>query len=68
MSIEGHSNQPEASIHVNHYCCVEGCGRWGGFGFSENRGEPQWWCWEHYPHKPNQAQSDAIEIADALRP
>ena len=50
-----------------HWCCIPSCNRWGGFGFSSNRAEPQWWCWEHYPHKPNQARSEAAEIAEMLR-
>ena len=47
------------SIHTNHYCREEGCGKWGGFGFSTGRGEPQWWCWEHYPHKHERKSADA---------
>ena len=27
--------------------------KWGGFGRSKVRMEPNWWCWEHYPQKPN---------------
>lgn len=35
-----------------HYCCEPGCTKWGGFGFARSKSEPpQWWCWEHYPHK-----------------
>lgn len=35
-----------------HYCCLQDCKKWGGFGFARSRAEPvQWWCWEHYPHK-----------------
>lgn len=27
-----------------HYCCVEGCGKWGGFGFARSAGvAPRWW-------------------------
>jgi hypothetical protein len=52
MSIESHSSAPAASIHVEHLCCVDGCGKWGGFGHTKSRGmEAGWWCWEHYPHK-----------------
>jgi hypothetical protein len=54
-------------IHENHWCSVSGCGKWGGFGFSKGQAPSRWWCWEHYPHKPNQAQNDAVEIAEALR-
>jgi hypothetical protein len=50
-----------------HWCSVPSCRVWGGFGFSNNRGEPQWWCWEHYPHKANQVRSEAAEIAEMLR-
>lgn len=50
-----------------HLCCIPSCKQWGGFGFSNNRGEPQWWCWEHYPHKPNQTRSEAAKIAEMLR-
>jgi hypothetical protein len=32
MSIEGHSSQPGASIHENHYCEQPGCTRWGCYG------------------------------------
>jgi len=43
--------QPEASIHVNHWCEHPGCDRWGGFGRSNSRNEPsKWWCSEHYPY------------------
>ncbi|MBZ9792525.1 hypothetical protein K9B32_20790 [Rhizobium sp. 3T7] len=51
MSIENHSKAPGANIHVNHYCCVEGCGKWGGFGHASSKGvETRWWCAEHYPY------------------
>ena len=50
-----------------HWCSIPSCREWGGFGFSNSRGEPHWWCWEHYPHKPNQARSEAAEIAEMLR-
>jgi hypothetical protein len=33
---------------VAHKCY---CGDWAGFGFQPPRGNPEWWCWEHYPHK-----------------
>jgi len=69
MSDESRTSDPAASIHVNHYCCIDGCGKWGGFGFSRSRGEtPTWWCWVHYPHKPNQERQEMIENAGtALR-
>lgn len=52
MSIEGHSTAPGANVIIEHYCCVEGCSKWGGLGFAESRGsEVRWWCWEHYPYK-----------------
>lgn len=68
MSIDQDSRteQPRASIRVNHWCCVSGCGQWGGFGIAKGTTEVQWWCWKHYPHKPNQAQTDAANIADAI--
>jgi hypothetical protein len=72
MSDEGRIGTAPA-VHVNHWCevegCgneVEGCGKWGVFGFTTRRGKPRWWCWEHYPHKPNKARSEAAEIAEAL--
>ena len=50
MADEGRTSQPESSIHVNHYCCIEGCGQFGEFGFARTRAEPvTWWCYEHYP-------------------
>lgn len=51
MSIENHSDAPGANIHVNHYCCVPRCGKWGGFGMASAKNiETRWWCAEHYPH------------------
>ncbi|MBB3394447.1 MULTISPECIES: hypothetical protein [unclassified Rhizobium] len=51
MSIENHSKAPGANIHVNHYCSVAGCGKWGGFGHASSKGvETRWWCAEHYPY------------------
>jgi hypothetical protein len=39
-------------IHVNHWCSHPGCKEWGAFGFAATKSEtPQWWCWEHYPHR-----------------
>lgn len=53
MSLQDHSAAAGASIHENHYCCVDGCGKWGGLGLSRSKGEPpQWWCARHYPHWP----------------
>lgn len=68
MSEDGDSRtiNPDARIHVNHWCGIEGCGRWGGFGFSSGREGPRWWCWEHYPHKPGRARSEAAGIAEAI--
>lgn len=63
---DSRTSQPGASIHVDHWCCVRECGKWGCFGFSKGSSEPKWWCWEHYPHKPNQARSQAVEIVEAI--
>ncbi len=50
MSIEGHSAAPGVAIHENHYCCIEGCGKWGSLGYSPNKAiPPRWWCFEHFP-------------------
>jgi hypothetical protein len=39
-------------VHVNHYCCLPDCKKWGGFGFVQNKVDPvKWWRWEHYPYK-----------------
>lgn len=65
MSDEDRSNTMPA-VHINHWCEVEGCKEWGGFGHSTGRGNPRWWCWGHYPHKPNKARSEAAEIAELL--
>lgn len=52
MSIESHTSAPGANLLVEHYCCVDGCSKWGGFGFAASKNvETRWWCWEHYPHK-----------------
>lgn len=32
MSIESHTKAPGANVHIEHLCCIEGCGKWGGFG------------------------------------
>lgn len=51
MATEGYSSMPGASVHENHYCSIEGCKRWGSFGFSPNKATPIiWWCCVHYPH------------------
>jgi hypothetical protein len=49
MSIEGHSSQPEASIHENHYCEHPGCQRWCCYGFEQDRMTVKWFCREHQP-------------------
>jgi len=42
--------KPADSVHVNHYCCIAGWGKWGGFGHSSAKHiETRWWCGEHYP-------------------
>jgi len=67
MSDEGRTAAAGVNIHLNHDCSVEGCGKWGGFGFAKSGGgETVWWCWPHYPYKPNQAQNEAAMIADAI--
>ncbi len=46
------TNKASDGVHVNHYCCLPDCKKWGGFGFARSKAEPvQWWCWEHYPYK-----------------
>jgi hypothetical protein len=67
MSDEGRTTLTSPRVLYEHRCCTPACRDWGGFGFSSNRGEPQWWCWEHYPYKPNQTRSEAAEIAEMLR-
>lgn len=58
LSPESRSETAGAAIHVNHYCCTEGCRRWGGFGWFRTRGEPvQWWCAKHYPMWEGTAKS-----------
>lgn len=38
-------------VHWEHYCCVDGCKKWGGLGYARTNAEPvKWWCAEHYPH------------------
>ncbi|MDW9775129.1 hypothetical protein GOA89_25540 [Sinorhizobium meliloti] len=32
-----------------HYCEHPGCPKWGGFGFTVGRSEPNWFCFEHRP-------------------
>jgi len=64
---ESRTTQPEASIHVNHWCEHTGCRKWGGFGHSKSSSDRTiWMCWEHFQHKPNQAKREAAEIADVL--
>lgn len=42
---------PKDSVIVEHYCSVDGCGKWGGLGFAASKSvETRWWCAEHYPH------------------
>lgn len=50
MSNEGHSSAPGANVIIEHYCS-EGCGKWGGLGFSASKTvETTWYCAEHYPY------------------
>lgn len=66
MSDEGRSARDANHRLINHWCEVEGCGQWGGFGFAKGREIPRWWCWGHYPHKPNTARREAAEIAEMI--
>lgn len=46
------STNTSDQVHINHYCSVEGCGKWGGWGYARSKHEPiQWWCYEHFPYK-----------------
>ncbi|MDW9416440.1 hypothetical protein [Sinorhizobium meliloti] len=38
----------EAGPYV-HYCEHPGCRKWGSFGFTVGRSEPNWFCSEHQP-------------------
>lgn len=69
MSLDPNSRggPPGDNVHINHWCSIDGCKEWGGFGFTTGSGTPTWWCWDHYPHKPNKAKYEAQEIADAIR-
>ena len=53
LNPESRTSGPGAGIHENHYCCIDGCGKWGGLGFSHGTGDnTTWWCARHYPHWP----------------
>jgi hypothetical protein len=49
LSTEGHSSQPEASIHDNHMCEHPRCKRWGCYGFEQDKLKTTWFCREHQP-------------------
>jgi len=64
---EGRTAQPQAGIHVNHWCEHPGCKKWGGYGHAKSKAEkPVWMCWQHFQHKPNQEKHEAAEIAASL--
>jgi hypothetical protein len=53
MSTQDSKTKSGDSVIEEHYCIHEGCNKWGGFGYSASAATaPLWWCWEHYPHKP----------------
>ncbi|MDX3973322.1 hypothetical protein [Shinella sp.] len=53
MPTDDTSNKTPAGIY-EHWCEHAGCKKWGGFGFSAGKSAPmRWWCWAHYPYKPN---------------
>lgn len=66
MSDEGRTAQLDGVGPYTHYCSVEGCGKWGGWGFRVGAGEPLWWCYEHYPHKRMSVRDEAANIADEI--
>ena len=41
------------------------CGDWAGFGFQPPRGNAEWWCWEHYPHKTSAQERSAAAKREA---
>lgn len=44
MNDDGRSAAAGATIHVNHFCDVTGCGKRGGFGFASAASvEMRWW-------------------------
>ena len=45
---QGAVRQKDFSVYV-HYCEHPGCKKWGSFGFSFGKEEPQWLCAEHQP-------------------
>lgn len=48
--VTGSSSKDE--VHHAPKCCVEGCEKWGSYGFSSSKNaEAKWWCYPHYPHK-----------------
>ena len=47
MSDEGRTTQLAGSGPYIHYCGVESCEKWGGWGFRVGTAEPHWWCYEH---------------------
>nr|WP_235937873.1 hypothetical protein [Endobacterium cereale] len=66
MSDEGRTAQLNGTGPYMHFCSVEGCGKWGGWGFRLGAAEPQWWCYGHYPYKRETAQDEAATLADEL--
>ena len=61
------------SVIVEHYCCHDGCKKWGCYGFEESRVVTLWYCAEHQPPiyrglpRHGEARLAAAEIADILR-
>lgn len=41
------TNAPQMYVH---YCEIEGCKEWGGWGNSPSPAmAARWWCFEHFP-------------------
>ncbi len=69
---ESRTQQPEASIHTNHWCDVVGCTQWGCYGFEESRAITLWYCAKHQPlvyrglPRHGNARLEAAEIAESF--
>lgn len=50
---------PDMPVDETRSCAVPGCRERALFGFVPSKTDmPRWWCWEHYPYRPDRQSSD----------
>jgi len=51
--------QPAMPAEEIRSCAVPGCKERALFGFLPSELDmPRWWCWEHYPYRPDRNYGD----------